>query len=68
MNWSVLGHYMLAADLCTSRSIRQFGLFPAVRGALVEGRLRLTTRPLHHHCSQTLTNASRMTSKAYPEP
>jgi hypothetical protein len=35
---------------------------------LVEGRLRLTTRPLHHHCSETLNNASRMTSSAYPEP
>ena len=49
-------------------SIGRFGLFPAVSCALVEGPLSLTTRPLHHHSSQTFTNASRMTSSAYPEP
>ena len=64
MNWSVLGHYMLAADIHTRRSIGQIGLFPAVRGALVEDPFRPTTRPLHHHSSHTRSKCSRMTSSA----
>ena len=68
MNWSVLGHYMLAADIHTRRSIGQIGLFPAVRGALVEGPFRPTTRLLQHHSSHTRSKCSRMTSSAYPEP
>jgi hypothetical protein len=30
MNWSVLGHYMLAVDIHTRRSIGNFGLGAAV--------------------------------------
>ena len=55
---------LLKADIRVECSILHFGLFPAVSCALVEGPLSLTTRPLHHHSSQTLTNTSRMTSKA----
>jgi hypothetical protein len=63
MNWSVLGHYMLAADIHTRRSIGQIGLFPAVRGALVEDPFRPTTRLLQHHSSHTFSRCPRMTSK-----
>ena len=55
---------LLKADIRVECSILHFGLFPAVSCALVEGPHIPTTRPLHHHSSQTFINASRMTSKA----
>jgi hypothetical protein len=37
MNWSVLGHYMLAADIHTRRSIGNFGLTTDLRcGCTIE--------------------------------
>ena len=38
MNWSVLGHYMLAADIHTRRSIGQIGLAAAIGMFLMHDR------------------------------
>ena len=49
-------YFVSRAAIPRSCSIGQSGLISAVRCALVEGPLRPTTCPLHHHFPQTFTN------------